>query len=175
MPGGSFEFVMVSSPATNSWSMAKRRRGKLKWQPPWLTNETYGSQFAWFRIDSCTSFLLVNLFTELREGLGISWGAIRGNKMRSLLTTLGIVIGIVTVTLMGTAITGLNSAFIKSISFIGADVLFVHRFNWFNESEEDWLKNQKRREVTLSQAMALERQLTLAKAIAPKADTEQQV
>jgi len=31
-----------------------------------------------------------------------------GNKMRSLLTTLGIVIGIVTVTLMGTAITGLK-------------------------------------------------------------------
>jgi putative ABC transport system permease protein len=117
----------------------------------------------------------VNFFTELKEGLGISWSAIRGNKMRSMLTTLGIVIGIVTVTLMGTAIEGLNGAFIKSISFIGADVLFVHRFNWFNESEEDWLKNQKRREITLSQAMALERQLTLARAIAPKVDTDQQV
>ena len=117
----------------------------------------------------------MNFFTELKEGLGISWSAIRGNKMRSMLTTLGIVIGIVTVTLMGTAIEGLNGAFIKSISFIGADVLFVHRFNWFNESEEDWLKNQKRREITLSQAMALERQLTLARAIAPKVDTDQQV
>jgi len=140
-----------------------------------LTNETRGSQFAWSRIDFAFSFVLVNLFTELREGLGISWGAIRGNKMRSLLTTLGIVIGIVTVTLMGTAITGLNSAFINSISFIGADVLFVHRFNWFNESEEAWLKNQKRREITLDQAMALERQLTLARAVAPKVDTDQQV
>ena len=53
----------------------------------------------------------MNFFTELREGLSISWGAIRANKMRSVLTTLGIVIGIVTVTLMGTAIEGLNRAF----------------------------------------------------------------
>ena len=73
----------------------------------------------------------MNLLTELKEGLGISWGAIRANKMRSVLTTLGIVIGIVTVTLMGTAIDGLNRAFLKSISVIGADVLYVQRFDWF--------------------------------------------
>src|SRR5260370_18862749 len=133
------------------------------------------SRSARWRLQPVRRGSAMNFFTELREGLGISWGAIRGNKMRSLLTTLGIVIGIVTVTLMGTAIEGLNGAFIRSISFIGADVLFVHRFNWFNESEEDWLKNQKRREITLGQVEALTRQLTLSSAIAPKVDTEQQV
>ena len=51
----------------------------------------------------------MNFFTEIREGFGISWSAIRANKMRSILTTLGIVIGIVTVTLMGTAIEGVES------------------------------------------------------------------
>ncbi len=45
----------------------------------------------------------MNILTEIKEGTGISWSAIRANKMRSSLTTLGIVIGIVTVTLMGTA------------------------------------------------------------------------
>ena len=67
----------------------------------------------------------MNFLTELREGLGISWSAIRGNKLRSVLTTLGIVIGIVTVTLMGTAIQGLNGAFLKNVSSIGADVFYV--------------------------------------------------
>src|SRR5438552_1046282 len=43
----------------------------------------------------------MNFLTELREGLAISWDAIRANKMRAGLTTLGIVIGIVTVTLIG--------------------------------------------------------------------------
>ena len=117
----------------------------------------------------------MNPLTELKEGLGISWSAIRGNKMRSLLTTLGIVIGIVTVTLMGTALEGLNRAFVKSVSFIGADVLYVHRFNWFTHSHEDWMKMQKRREITLQQAEALERQLTTARAIAPAADITMRV
>ena len=65
----------------------------------------------------------MNFGTEIREGLIISWGAIRANKMRSGLTTLGIVIGIVTVTLMGTAIERLNRALLKSISVLGTAVL----------------------------------------------------
>jgi putative ABC transport system permease protein len=117
----------------------------------------------------------MNLLTELKEGLSISWGAIRANKMRSILTTLGIVIGIVTVTLMGAAIEGLNRSFLKSISFIGADVLYVERFKWLNESFEDWIKMRKRREITLAQVEALEKQLTLAQAVAPRVEANQQV
>ena len=111
----------------------------------------------------------MNLFAELREGFGISWDAIRANKMRSVLTTLGIVIGIVTVTLMGTAIEGLNGAFLNSISALGADVFYVQRFNWMTHTEEDWLKQQKRRPIRLTEAEALARQLTLAAAVAPTA------
>ena len=117
----------------------------------------------------------MNLLAEFREGLGIAWDAIRANKLRSLLTTLGIVIGIVTVTLMGTAIQGLNRAFLKSVSFIGADVLYVQRFDWFTHTHEAWLKAQKRREITLAQVQALERQLTMAKAIAPTAESQERI
>jgi putative ABC transport system permease protein len=117
----------------------------------------------------------LNFATEIIEGLKISWGAIRGNKLRSALTTLGIIIGVVTVTLMGTAIDGLNRAFLKSVSIIGADVLYVQRFNWMNHSYEQWLKVQKRKPITLDQAQALAKQLTLARAIAPVADTQDHV
>jgi putative ABC transport system permease protein len=113
----------------------------------------------------------MNFFTELREGLAISWGAIRANKMRSILTTLGIVIGVVTVTLMGTAIEGLNLAFVKSVSFIGADVFYVERTDWFIKSREDWIKMSKRPRLTLAQASALAREMTLARAIAPTAES----
>src|SRR5215471_3065307 len=117
----------------------------------------------------------MNLLTELKEGLSISWSAIRANKMRSILTTIGIVIGIVTVTLMGTAIEGLNRAFLKSISFIGADVLYVQRVDWFIHTHEEWMKAQKRPPITLSQAKEVEKQLSLARAVAPAADSEQRV
>ena len=89
----------------------------------------------------------MNFFTEIREGLLISFGAVRANKMRAALTTLGIVIGIVTVTLMGAAIHGLNAAFLKSISAIGTDVFFVQKWPWFHD--EPWWKLIKRREIYL--------------------------
>jgi putative ABC transport system permease protein len=117
----------------------------------------------------------MNFGTEIVEGLKISWAAIRANKLRSTLTTLGIIIGVVTVTLMGTAIEGLNRAFLKSISIIGADVLYVQRFDWFNHSYADWLKVQKRKPITIAQAEELAKQLTLAHAVAPVADTQARV
>src|SRR5258705_9282845 len=111
----------------------------------------------------------MNLFSELREGFGISWDAIRAHKLRSSLTTLGIVIGIVTVTLMAAAIEGLDKAFLQSISSLGADVFYVQRNSWINENTEGiWLKSQKRRPIRLAEAEALAGQLELA-AVAPVA------
>ncbi len=119
----------------------------------------------------------MKFLSELREGLGISWGAIRANKMRSTLATIGIVIGIVTVTLMGAAINGLNQAFIKSISALGADVFYVSRNNWWsNDSYDTWLKNARRRPpIRLKEAEALAQQLTLADAVAPEEDDSRTV
>lgn len=117
----------------------------------------------------------MNFFGELFESFGISFDAVRANKMRSTLATLGIVIGIVTVTLMGSAINGLNSAFIKSISSLGADVMYVSRDNWFNESYESWTRTQKRRPIRLKEAEILSQKLTLASAIAPEIDDEEDV
>ena len=87
----------------------------------------------------------MNLLSEVYAGLGISWDAIRANKLRAGLTTLGIVIGIVTVTLMGTAIASLNGAFLQSVSAVGTDVLYLQRFPWFNEMP--WWKMRKRPDI----------------------------
>jgi putative ABC transport system permease protein len=113
--------------------------------------------------------------TEFKESVGISMDALRANKLRSALTMLGIVIGIVTVTLMGTAIDGLNRAFIQSVSIVGADVLYVERFAWFINSELEWLRQRNRSPITLAQVRAIEKQLTLARAVAPFTDTRNAV
>ena len=117
----------------------------------------------------------MNSLTELKEGLLISWSAIRANKLRSVLTTLGIVIGILTVTLMGTAIEGLNRSFLEKVAFIGADMLYVNRIDWMVHTHDEWVRMQKRRIITLDQARELERQLTLASAVAPMADVNEPV
>ena len=95
----------------------------------------------------------MNLLTEIREGLIISASAIRANKMRSGLTTLGIVIGIVTVSLMATAIQGLNQAFLRSISALGSDVFYIEKFPW--ESHDQWWKLRNRRDFEIGDARAI--------------------
>ncbi len=109
----------------------------------------------------------MNLLSEFKEGTRISGEAIRGNLLRSFLTTTGIVIGILTVTLMATAMEGLNGAFRDAISFIGTDVLYVDQREWFIESDAKWDAAAKRGKITLAQVRAVERGLSLARGVTP--------
>ncbi len=104
---------------------------------------------------------------ELKEGLRIAFTAIRLNKMRSVLTTLGIIIGIVTVTLMATAIEGLDRSLNKSIEALGSDVIYVSTWDWFGG---EWWKMRNRRDITMEQFHKLRDRLTLARAVVPVAD-----
>jgi len=113
------------------------------------------------------------VFAEFKEGMAIAFAAIRANKMRSVLTTLGIIIGIVSVTLMGTAIEGLNRAFNKSIASLGSDVLYVQKWPWMGEGE--WWKIRNRRDLTIVHAKAIERFSENAKAVNPSIATQRTV
>jgi putative ABC transport system permease protein len=112
----------------------------------------------------------MKLAAEIKEGIRISIEAIRGNVMRSGLTTIGIVIGVVTVTLMATAIEGLNNFLRDTVSYMGTDVLHVSRREWFSDSDDKWMAQSKRKKITLSEARALERNIGMTKGVAPSVD-----
>ena len=109
----------------------------------------------------------MNFFLEVKEGLLIALRAIRANKMRSVLTTLGIVIGIVSVTLMATAIEGVNRAFEKSASAFGAKVLYIQKFPW--ASGDDWWKYRNRRNMKVEFATYISQHATSVDAVSPAA------
>lgn len=111
--------------------------------------------------------------TELKEGLAISFRAIRTNKMRSVLTTLGIVIGIVSVTLMATAIEGVNRAFDRSAAAFGTDVFYIQKFPWV--SNDDWATIRNRRDLKVEYANRIERKSLLNDAVAPVMATRREV
>ena len=67
----------------------------------------------------------MRFWIELWEGIKIAVVALRANKMRSFLTTLGVVIGITTVIAIHSIIMGLNDAFYTSISSLGSDTLYT--------------------------------------------------
>ncbi|MFC2092873.1 ABC transporter permease [Bacteroidota bacterium] len=111
----------------------------------------------------------MRLFIEIRESFLMALKAIYANKMRSLLATLGIVIGITAVTLMQTAIEGINRAFENSISAIGADVFYVQKFEWFGKEDFEVYRNRK--DITMSQFDFLERLSQTSEVMCPTAGT----
>ncbi len=78
------------------------------------------------------------------ENFIISISAIFENKVRSFLTALGIIIGVYSVTMMGTLIAGLDKTFEGSMSFLGKDVLYVSRWEWFGDMEWWEVRNRPR-------------------------------
>jgi len=73
---------------------------------------------------------------EFTEAFRIAFAQIRANALRSVLTALGVVIGIVAVTLMGTAINGIDIGFQNSLAMLGEDVLYVQLRPW--GPMDDW-------------------------------------
>ena len=108
----------------------------------------------------------MRLLIDLWEGIKIALQALSANKMRSFLTTLGIVIGITTVIGIHSIIQGLNKSFYTSISALGSDTLYIGKFSWMSRS--DWLEARNRKDLTLErEGNAIMRYATLAKAVAP--------
>ena len=70
------------------------------------------------------------LFAEFWESFRIALRALRVHKMRSALTTLGIVIGVVSVTLMATVVNGIEKDFEQDMATLGADVLYIEKWPW---------------------------------------------
>lgn len=97
------------------------------------------------------------LIYELTESWKIALAQMQANKTRSMLTALGVIIGIVAVTLMGTAINGIQSGFDKSMSILGDDVLYVSQFPW--APVNDWWNYRDRREIKTEYADTLNRMI----------------
>jgi putative ABC transport system permease protein len=85
---------------------------------------------------------------EWIEGFRIAAQQIAANRTRSILTTLGVAIGIIAVTLMGTAISGINTGFDRSMSGFGDDVLYIEQWPWTTGA--DYWQFRNRPDIKLS-------------------------
>src|SRR6202051_4301313 len=94
---------------------------------------------------------------ELEESWRIAYAQMRSNLTRSALTALGVIIGIVAVTLMGTAIGGISIGFDKSMSVFGDDVLYVGQWPW--KRVDDWWNYRDRRKIKTEYAEPINRMI----------------
>lgn len=77
------------------------------------------------------------ILIETAEGLRIALSAIAANKLRSLLTMLGVIIGTTFVLLMGWFLQGLDNVLENTISVFGTDVINIDRWDWSGRRNKD--------------------------------------
>ena len=92
---------------------------------------------------------------ETSESLLMAFDQIRSNKIRSFLTALGVIIGIVSITMMGTAISGIDAGFEKSLSMLGYDVMYVQKGSW--GSMRQWWRYRNRPDLKTEYAAQINR------------------
>jgi putative ABC transport system permease protein len=90
-------------------------------------------------------------FSEIGESIRIALEALQANKLRSFLTTLGVVIGIVFVILMGWFLNGLDAALEATINIIGTDMMYIDKWDW--AGGKNWRKTMARKDITYQQAL----------------------
>lgn len=114
-----------------------------------------------------------NFLYEIKEGMLIALRAIRANKVRAVLTMLGIVIGVTSVVLMSTAIKGIDNSFQKGMSALGSDVLYIDKWAWFSDVE--WWKIRNRPPIKMEDYEKFKELAKLPAATAPVTVTRQTV
>jgi putative ABC transport system permease protein len=115
----------------------------------------------------------MNFLQDKIEALRMAVSAIKANKSRGILTTLGIIIGIMAVVTTMTAANGLANNFKESISAIGSDVYYVSRMPWVFSGNYFELRN--RPNLTLKDSDKLERRLRTAAAVNPVTNTRRNI
>lgn len=92
---------------------------------------------------------------ETYESFLIAIDQIRSNTVRSSLTALGVIIGIVSITMMGTAISGIDAGFEKSLAMIGYDVMYVQKGEWATMGQ--WWRFRNRPDLKTDYARQINR------------------
>ena len=108
---------------------------------------------------------MITKFSLIGEYFAMAWMALKTHKLRSILTTLGMLIGVTTIITIFTTIQGLNEYVLGELSNIGSSTVYVQKYPWANR--DDFWKFRNRKEITTKEYDALMEQASLADYISP--------
>lgn len=91
---------------------------------------------------------------NIYENLKMALDTIRANKLRSFLTVVGVVIGVITVMLISSIISGIDMAVTKQIESFGTRSIFVYKFSIGNFAPPT-REERKRKPLTVEDADAI--------------------
>jgi len=89
------------------------------------------------------------------EAMRIALQSLWANKLRSILTLLGVVIGVAAVIAVVTFVNGINGYVAEKIFNLGADVFIVSKMSPVVTSVDQYIEGQKRKDLTLEDYQAV--------------------
>jgi len=102
----------------------------------------------------------------LRESLVMAFAAIRSSKLRSILTLLGVVVGVFSIISVMTAVGVLRNSIEEGLTQLGANTFQIQRFGGgFNTSPAEHRRMHNRKHITYEQALAVQEKAQLAQAV----------
>jgi putative ABC transport system permease protein len=108
-------------------------------------------------------------FFEFIENIKIAFDAMRSNKLRSLLASLGVVIGISFVIIMGWILEGLDTVAEDTFNSMGEDMLHIHKFDW--SGGMSWKLARQRKDITYEQYLDFKDRMKSAEIVMPNLST----
>src|SRR4051794_12275528 len=89
------------------------------------------------------------------EAARVALESLRANKLRSLLTVLGILIGVASVVAVVAITEGLDGYISDQVLQLGGRSFYVQKFPDIITSRQQWLDAQKRRDITMADLEAV--------------------
>jgi putative ABC transport system permease protein len=101
----------------------------------------------------------------IKEVFAMALDSLKVNKLRSFLTLLGIMIGVMTVIGMVSVIQGLNKSFLRELESAGSDLILIRKYEGLQMGRQTE-EQRTRKDITYEDVQAIERECPLVKAVA---------
>ncbi len=112
------------------------------------------------------------IYREIRESLVMAFAAIRTNRLRSILTLLGITVGVFSIIAVMTAMGVLVNSIENGLSQLGANTFQIQRMPMFRSGNpRERAKYRNRKDILYSEGLRVKEHTTLAKAVGLEAWT----
>ena len=104
-------------------------------------------------------------WANFRESLQMALSSVKTSKLRSLLTLLGIAVGVFSIISVMTAVGVLKNSIEEGMMQLGANTFQVQKFPAFQTGPGDRRRFRNRKDITYEQAVAVREKATLASAV----------
>jgi putative ABC transport system permease protein len=109
---------------------------------------------------------LIHELSNMRESLAMALSAIRASKLRSILTLLGIAVGVFSIIAVMTALGVLRNSIEEGLTQLGANTFQIQKFpSGFEGGPEARRRLRNRKDITFEQASLVRERATLAEAV----------